>query len=67
MSHMRARRPSMLSCCEAEQGMEAGMRAMASTSSMLHTSILLYTYLRGRHKVPSGCWPLWLVLQLQRV
>ena len=36
----------MLSCCEAEQGMEAGMRAMASTSSMLHTSILLYTYLR---------------------
>ena len=37
----------MFSCCEAEQGMESGMRAMASTSSMLHTSILLYTYLHA--------------------
>lgn len=46
MSHIRSSKPSMLSSWKAEQGMELGIRAMASTSSTLHTSILLYTYLR---------------------
>lgn len=56
MSHMRSRRPSMLSSWKAEQGMELGMRAMASTSSTLHTSILLYTYLHIPAPLPQ-CRP----------
>ncbi len=35
----------MFNSWEAEQGMEFGIRAIVSTSSILHTSILLYTYL----------------------
>ena len=47
MSHMRSSSPSMFSSWEAEHGVELGIRAMASTSSMLQTSILLYTYLQA--------------------
>lgn len=47
MSHMRSSSPSMFSSWEAEHGVELGILAMASTSSMLQTSILLYTYLQA--------------------
>lgn len=40
----------MLRLWDAEQGMESGILAMASTSSMLQTSILLYTYLRQQQQ-----------------
>ncbi len=54
MSHMRSSSPSIFSSWEAEHGVEFGIRAMASTSSTLQTSILLYTYLRG---TLASAWP----------
>mmetsp|Transcript_6252 Transcript_6252/g.17957 ORF Transcript_6252/g.17957 Transcript_6252/m.17957 type:complete len:284 (-) Transcript_6252:679-1530(-) len=44
MSHSISRRVSRLRSWVQEMGMLLGSRAMASTSSRLHTSILLYTY-----------------------